>query len=323
MTDEPGPRGDRARLWRRFLPRRGLGWIAAALLAVVPLYYLLGMAWIHRVDDDTAFAPPEPVAEGASRAVAIAVALIEREVDENRWTANDPFFLPAAALDNMPNFQQGIIAALSRFAIELTDQIGRTRGSSEVDPDLETAAGLLKYSGTVWIFDFATSWAPTAPSEQQYRAARRALARYNERLAEGNAVFERRADNLLATLDRFAADTGSSSAALDRRIREDSGWGIDTKADDLFYAVKGRLYAYYLLLRALGADYAKVISERQLGPAWEQMLASFRAAAELDPWVVINGKPDGLVLPNHLAVQGFYLLRARTQLREVTNILLK
>ncbi len=323
MTDDPGPEGGRARLWSRFRPRRSWGWIAVALLAIVPLYYLLGMAWIHRVDDDTAFAPSAPVPAGASRAVAIAVALIEREVDRNRWTANDPFFLPAAALDNMPNFQQGIIAALSRFAIELTDQIGRTRGSSEVDPDLETAAGLLKYSGTVWIFDFATSWAPTAPSEQQYRAARRALARYNERLAEGNAVFERRADNLLATLDRFAADTGSSSAALDRRIREDSGWVVDTKADDLFYAVKGRLYAYYLLLRALGEDYAKVIAERQLGPAWEQMLASFRAAAELDPWVVINGTPDGLVLPNHLAVQGFYLLRARTQLREVTNILLK
>ena len=31
------------------------------------------------------------------------------------WTANDPFFLPGAVLDNMPNYQQGIIYALSRF----------------------------------------------------------------------------------------------------------------------------------------------------------------------------------------------------------------
>ncbi|MFQ5785639.1 MAG: DUF2333 family protein [Alphaproteobacteria bacterium] len=305
---------------------RGRSWLRLvwAVVAVVAFYYPAGMVWVHRIDDDPDFAvSQDSVPPAASRAVAIAAALIAREVDVNRWTANDPFFLPAAALDNMPNFQQGIIAALSRFAIELTDQIGRTRGSSEVDPDLEKAAGLLKYSGTVWIFDLSTSWAPTAPSEQQYRAARRALTRYNERLAAGEAVFERRTDNLLATLDRFAADIGSSSAALDRHLRENAGWTIDTRADDLFYGVKGRLYAYYLLLRELAVDFRNVLDDRDLGPAWEQMLASFRAAATLDPWVVVNGAPDGLFLPSHLATQGFYLLRARTQLREITNILLK
>jgi hypothetical protein len=291
---------------------------------VLALYYPIGMIWVHRVDDDTGFrAPPADALPGASVAVGIAIALIAREVDEYRWTANDPFFLPAAALDNMPNFQQGIFAALSRFAIELTDQIGRTRGSSEVDADLEKAAGLLKYPGTVWVFDFSTSLAPTATSVAQYRAARRALVSYNERLAQGRATFERRADNLLATLDRITADVGSSSAALDRHIRENAGWLIDTEADDLFYGVKGRLYAYYLLLDALAVDYRNVIAERQLGPVWQQMLASFKAAAELDPWVIVNGAPDAQMLPSHLAAQGFYLLRARTQLREVGNILLK
>jgi hypothetical protein len=39
--------------------------------------------------------------------------------------------------------------------------------------------------------------------------------------------------------------------------------------------------------------------------------------------IVWNGYPDGLLIPNHLAAQGFYLLRARTQLRELTSILLK
>ncbi len=53
------------------------------------------------------------------------------------------------------------------------------------------------------------------------------------------------------------------------------------------------------------------------------MLGSFRADAALDPWFVVNGAHDAQILPSHLAAQGFYLLRARTQLREVTNILLK
>ncbi len=316
-------------------PRRRLPFFGAAAsrtlkpLAVVAaaallLYYPIGMIWVHKVDDDVDFRAPEAeLVEGGSVAVAVATALIEREVEGHGWVANDPFFKPAALLDNMPNFQQGIVAALARFTFELTDRIGRTRGSSQTDADLQEAAGLLQYSGTKWVFDFTTSLAPTATSEAQYRKARRSLAKYNHRLAAGEAVFERRADNLLATLDRMAFDIGSSSAALEKRLDEHSGSLLDFKADDLFYGVKGQVYAYYLLLRELETDFENVIGERQLGAAWGQMLGSMRAVAELDPWVVINGSPDGLVLPSHLAAQGFYLLRARTQLREITNILLK
>jgi hypothetical protein len=231
--------------------------------------------------------------------------------------------MPGSLLDNMPNFQQGIIAALSRFAVELGDQLARTRGSSQIDRDLDTASGLLKYPGTVWIFDFAVSFAPTASSESQYRRAMRALRDYNQRLGEGGATFETRADNLQATLERFAADIGSSSAAIERQLAGASAFMPDFAADDVFYLNKGRLYAYYLLLRAMEIDFSKVISERDLDAAWSQMLDSFRAAATLQPWVVVNGEPDSQFLPSHLATQGFFLLRARTQLKEITNILLK
>ena len=299
-------------------------WIWPVVLAgLLLVYYLGGMAWLHRVDDDPDFAIESSAPEGGSRSVALTADLIDREINTHRWVANDPFFMPGSMLDNMPHYQQGIIAGLSRFAIELTDQIARTRGSSQVDPDLNNASGLLRYPGTVWIFNLSTSLAPTASSESQYRQAMVALRAYNERLAAGNAVFETRADNLLATLDRIAADIGSSSAALDQHLAEHSGFGLDFQADDVFYANKGRLYAYYLLLRELGVDYARVIQERDLTAAWGQMLESFRAAATLQPWVVVNGAPDSQFSPSHLASQGFFLLRARTQLREISNILLK
>jgi hypothetical protein len=150
-----------------------------------------------------------------------------------------------------------------------------------------------------------------------------AMRDYNQRLSEDRATFEVRADNLQATLERIAADVGSSSAAIDRHLAERSGFGLDFSADDVFYMNKGRLYSYYLLLRALTTDFSKVISERDLSGPWTQMLDSFRAAATLQPWVVINGEPDSQLLPSHLAAQGFFLLRARTQLKEVSNILLK
>jgi hypothetical protein len=303
--------------WRR-LKIGGL-----ALVGLLVVYYLGGMIWLHEIDDDPDFALASTAPEGGSATVAVAADLIDREINTHRWVANDPFFMPGSLLDNTPNFQQGIIAALSRFTVELADQIARTRGSSQIDRDLDTASGLLKYPGTIWIFDLAVSFAPTASSESQYRRALRALRDYNQRLSEGGATFEVRADNLQATLERIAADVGSSSAAIDRHLAERSGFGLDFSADDVFYLNKGRLYAYHLLLRTLTTDFGKVISERDLSGPWTQMLDSFRAAATLQPWVVINGEPDSQFLPSHLAAQGFFLLRARTQLKEVTNILLK
>ena len=304
------------------------GWLSKIFLPLIAvivigsaLYYPVGMALTHSIDDDASFQAEVP--DGASRAAGVAAALIDREVNTHRWTANDPFFLPGAALDNMPNFQQGMVSALSRFAIEMSDQIGRTRGSSQVDVDLDKAAGLLKYSGTVWVFDFSTSLAPTATSEAQYRAAMKALRSYNERLATGEAVFERRADNLQATLERIAADLGSSSAVIERHVADHAGGFIDLAADDIFYRTKGRIYGYYLLLRDLGFDFANVLQEKSLESSWSQLMHSLQAGAELQPFVVANGGTEGQIVPNHLLNQGFYLLRARTQLKEVSNILLK
>lgn len=304
----------------RWLAGTGIGVLAFLVL----LYYPIGMLWWHRINDDLAFdVPPGSIAPNQSRAVAIAAALLDREVNQTGWVANNPFFTPSAMLDNMPAFQQGIVSSLARFGFELADQIGRTRGTSEIDPDLKSASGLLQYSGTVWIWDPSVSLAPTATSEQQYNKARAALENYNRRLASGQAVFERRADNLLATVERIALDLGSISAVLERQVAEHSADLIDFQADDLFYNVKGQTYAYFLLLRALKEDFAVVLNERQLSGVYAQMLDSLREDASLSPWIVTNGAPDGFFPNSHLAAQGFYLMRARTQLREISDILRK
>ena len=139
----------------------------------------------------------------------------------------------------------------------------------------------------------------------------------------GQAVFERRADNLQALVDRIANDEGADSAVIDQQIIEQAGNLFDFHCDDIFYFNKGRLYANYLLLRELGRDFDSVIKEKGLTNAWNGMVETFRIAAQLEPWIVWNGYPDALLIPNHLAAQGFYLLRARTQLREISSILLK
>lgn len=304
--------------------RRAAGITLAVLVSAFAIYWVVGVFVVDEIDDDPGFtAPAAETPEGSSHAVAVAAALIEREVDRKSWVANDPFFMPGSALDNMPNFQLGIVASLGRFAFELTDQIGRARGSSAADRDLQEAAGLLQYSGTKWVFDLSTSVMPTATSEQQYRKAARSLKAYNARVSHGEALFDRRADNLQATLDRIASDLGNLSAQVDNQMRVGRDSFVDTTADDVFYRVKGQMYAYELVLRALQTDFDQVIRERNVGVQFEQLLQSMRECAALSPLIVANGAPDGLFVPNHLAAQGFYLLRARTQLREITSILQK
>ena len=305
-----------------FSPRGKIRILLAVVLIVV-IGWCGAMLARHKIDDDINFSVSDSDFKGGSHTVAITAELIHREVDVYTWVANAPFFVPSHYLDNMSNFQQGVIYALGRFTVQLGDQIGRARGSSQIDPDLDRAVGMLKYPGNIWVFDPKTSLVPTSPSDTQYRHAREALLSYNKRLVLKQAVFDPRSDNLVVTLDSIAADIGSQSALIDDYLREQHFWLTESHSDDIFYSTKGRLYAYYMALREMNKDYAEVIKARGLTDVWNNMLLSFQEAVELSPLIIIDGKPDSQFLPSHLAAQGFYLLRARTNLREISGILSK
>ncbi len=311
--DEPGFDAPEAPPPRR-MRRTGLGFLILLLVAL-GLYYPIGMLVLPSIDDDLEFSTPAPPI-GSSRAVAIAAALVEREVDLRHWAANDPFFTPGWMLDDLPNFQMGIVTGLVRMTQALAEQAGRPRGQSRLDADLDRAIGLLKYPGNVWIFDLGAGFGATASTEAQYRAAGKALLAYNERVAAKRAVFERRPEALVAALDAVAADIDTMAALIETQIAERAGNMLDFTADDLFYSAKGRLYAYALFLRELGQDFDRVLAEKKAEPAWRKMLDALREAAGLRPWIVINGAPDSMLLPSHLAGQGYSILRARSRIAE-------
>ncbi len=289
--------------------------IGAGALVLLIIYYPLGMLIYDRVDDDAGFQPlPAYTVSGGSAAVSMAASLAAREAD--RWIANKPFFHPAAPLDNGPNFQRGVIYAVSRFALEMGDYLGRVRGTSAIDSNLDRAAAELRFDGTVWGI-----W-PMASAERQYRDGAEHLLAYNRDVAAGKSMYDRRADNLIAFLDRAAADLGSASAELDARAEAGGGY-FDTRADDVFYNAKGKLYGYYMILSALGDDFAPVIREKQATEIWTAMLSSFRTGATMAPLVVVNGRHDSMFMPAHLANLGFHLLRARTQVKELADTLRK
>lgn len=292
--------------------------VAANLLGAATL---AGMVATETIDDDIAFAP-EAVPEGGLASVAVAAALIEREAGTHPWVANEPVFMPGHWLANMQAYQQGLMYGLSRFAFELADTLGRSRGSTAVDPDLDRAAGLLRFPGDVWVFDLENSWAPTVTSEEQYRAAARALARYNERLAAGEATFDPRDDNLHAALARMEADISSKLNVLAEHVeRTAADEAVATDTNEVFYALKGRIYAYAMILDALGRDFAAVIEAEGASLVWSRMIESLKNAAVMDPLIVANGRPASLIVPSHLAELGFFALRAKLQLRDTMAVL--
>ena len=307
------------RTWRERL-RRICRW-AVAVVVLVFLYYAVGFWAFHRIGDDPVFMPTEPTRDG-SRAVDMMAALLDREVVRHAWQPPDPFFWPNQFLIHPAAFQRGMQGALARFSIELEDQLGRMRGSSPADPDLGRARGLMNFPPDVWYFDLSKSILPTVSSVQNYRAARQSLLAYNQRVAAKAAIFDIRTDSLGAALERIGLDLGAQSALVDQHLRETGLWPIRFDADRLFYQIKGRLYAYHLLLQELGKDFDPVIRPKNnVHNVWDQLIDTFKEAGEMRPLVVIDGPPRATLFASHLAIQGFYLKRAVLQIKEMSAVL--
>jgi len=300
--------------------RRGvrLTLVAANVLGLV---VLVGMLSTYKINDDLTFEAPR-VTEGGLKSVDMAAALVLREVEDTAWVPNDPAFLPGAWLRNMKAFQEGLIYSQGRFANELADTLGRSLSATAVDPDLDRAAGLLRFPATVWRFDFEKSWAPTITSEAQYSAAARALYSYNERLANGRAVFDPRPDNLATTLERIEADISSKANNLIAHVeRQANGLSTGETANSVFFATKGRLYGYLMVLSALGEDFADVIDQAGARLVWDQMISSLEKAAVIHPVFLTDSPPGHMIWPSHTCELGVFTLRVQTQLRDVLSVL--
>jgi len=277
---------------------------------VLGLYYLGGAIWVNRVDTNPVFlGPPGPVAPHYSRAIYAASQLTLREVDQHHWTPADPVFLPGSILTTMPRFQQGLVTAVGRFAETLTILDGGSDGS------LSLAAGLYKYPGTVWRVASGVSWLPTAPSSRQYRRAAHAMEDYDDSLVKSdqNSVLQQPA-SVAAVMESFGGDLDTLADRLARHLDGNPSALFDGEGRALFQSARGHLYAWGIILTELGKDDSDLIAERGMSSQWRHMNEIVLKASAMDPALVTSG--DGM-LANHLAEQGFALLRARALASEI------
>ncbi|WP_064705788.1 DUF2333 family protein [Rhizobium bangladeshense] len=280
-----------------------------------------------------------PVTEGASAGAAktcqrsaivdVAADLTDFNVDQNAWISSMLLYKMGffgidwdhtPFLDNKASFQRGINQAVRRTSAELVDTLGRVRGTSGINNDLQSARGNLQFDEYSWYFGLDPFGLKT-PTPSFYRTAIRDLRKFNTDLAACNAIFDGRADNLMQFIDRIANDLGSTSDMLaERSEHHNRGW-FDTRADDRFWFAYGQLYAYYAILTAAQTDFSQVVRERNLGAIWGGTTRQFQAALRIQPAIISNGREDGWIMPSHLATMGFYILRVRSNLVEIRSVL--
>ena len=294
--------------------------VILCILGFLCLYYPVG-AWLtnkidRRIDIETIAAEPSQ-----SQTINSISALINQEVNEKIWTPNLPFFFPAAILDNMPNYQLGIMNALSKFTTTFEKCLDRNFPDKENHSPLYKAAVLLRYPGTVWMFDAQNKIKPVPSASSQYRKARRMLHKYNLLLSANQQDFPQNASDLVLILRKSSLDMAQSNNQLSAIVRENSSSWLDTQADNTFYFNQGKIYAYYQLFKALGQDYKTVIVDNNQYQNWISLTKALEDACLIQPAIIRNGELSSMTAPNHLAYLNSYIFKARNTIEKIISAL--
>ena len=279
--------------------------------------------------------PGEPISDssqnqcGTSGIVQVAADLVDYNVNQNTWIPSllaskmgffgldwksTPFF------DNKAAFQRGINEALRRTSRQLVDTLGRVRGTSRIDPNLQRTREELNYREDAWYFSFSP-FGPLQPTPTRYRLAIKSLQEFNTALGQCQATFDVRADNLQKFLDEIASAIGSTSDILRGRMEESNAGWFDVRADDRFWFAYGQLYAYHGFLSAARSDFKDVFRERNLVRIWDRTEEQLASALAIQPFIISNGGEASWIMPSHLATMGFYLLRVRANITEMRDTL--
>ena len=135
--------------------------------------------------------------------------------------------------------------SMRRTTTELVDTLGRARGTSRIDQNLQDARDRARLGRDAWYIGLRgpTRRRPASIAKRSRGCAPSTAASRNAR-----STFDARADNLLQFLDRIAGDMGSTSDILRSRSRTSNAGWFDPRADDRFWFAYGQLYAYYGIL---------------------------------------------------------------------------
>lgn len=273
-------------------------------------YYVIG-ALISEKINVTAIEKKSEVFEENSQILESLRQILKREVDDNMWTPNLPLIFPARLLDNMPNFQRGVLQSARDVAavIKKFQHLNLIQIKS-----LKKVSKLLNYQSDIWLLSRKSTFNIAPSSNSQYRKARKEI----EKINEGAKVFVSEND-LKSLLENIEINLQKLVQKNEERVREFSADYIDLRADNLFYFAKGYAFGMWQVSEATVADFKEIILYFDVYEDWTLMNAYLRKTAEFSPLIVRNGEPASFMAPNHLLVQNYYLETARAQAEKILN----
>ena len=244
---------------------------------------------------------------------------------------------PWVFLDNIPNWEFGVVTQIRDLARTLRNDISRSQTQSTEDPDLTTADPQFHIDSSSWLIP---------RTENEYREGLEALERYIERLTaadQPDAQFYARADNLRDWLALVEKRLGSLSQRLSasvgqQRLNTDLGGDPEarqstatpeeqivktawTEIDDVYFEARGTTWALIHFLRAFQIDFEQVLQKKNAVVSFRQIIRELEASQEpLRAPMVLNGNAFGL-FANHSLVMASYIARANAAIIDLRNLL--
>lgn len=315
--------------------RTGRGYLTPALIVTSALLVVLiglGIWWSKEPDAFDVVALAESRAEARGHevvpgytTVATLEHLMSTLLDKPGGYLQNDVMPPGLWLDNMPNWEMGVIIQSRDMARALRRDMSRSQSQSTEDPDLVIAEPQFHFDSSSWIL-------PSAESE--YRRGIRHLDSYLHRLnSTGNdrAQFHPRTDSLANWLGDVSTRLGSLSQRLSNSVGgRVYGVGLDEQAvtetpwleiDDIFYEARGSAWALLHLLKAVEQDFADVLVQRNATASLRQIIRELEATQRpLRSPMVLNGDGFG-ILANHSLVMANYLSRANAAIIDLRQLL--
>jgi hypothetical protein len=325
------------------------GGMVGKLLLIVVVFYLLiamimGMYWSSEPDSfsvrehtrATANAMQrEPVTGFATTATMIRIA--ETLLDKPGGYITNDIFPPGLWLDNVPNWEFGVLVQVRDLARAMRQDISRAQSQSSEDADLIIAEPQLHFDSDSWAIP---------STESEYRRGITALKRYLDRLSnpeKTDSQFFARADSLNNWLADLETRLGSLSRTLGESVGKASisdtvadfegqdplderAEGVDvktdwTKIDDVFYEARGSSWALLHIFRAIEVDFRKVLQDKNATASVKQIIIELEGA-QGDMWspVILNGSGFG-IMANHSLTMAAYLSRANAAISDMRKLL--
>jgi hypothetical protein len=335
--------------WRDTLsnlaPNSGLRKILAVVLGLyLLLTVLLGMYWsiAPAPFDVEAKAQSLAAQEGGtvvtgSVTTGALIGVMETLLDKpGGYTHNDKF-PPGVWLDNMPNWEYGVLIQVRDLARVMRASFSRSQSQSTEDLDLAVVEPQFNFNSDSWILP---------STESEYRKGLKYARKYFQRLSDKRAPgaqFYARADNLRYWLDNVDTRLGSLSQRLSAsvgqvRLNTDLAGDAEatqstdtpreqmvrtpwTEIDDVFFEARGTAWALIQFLKAVEVDFADVLRKKNAQVSLQQIIRELEGTQEA-MWspMILNGSGFG-PMANHSLVMASYISRADAAIIDLRDLL--